>query len=757
MNYDTYFNAFEHYFWQWEDGGEVITIPGGKTIAYKEYIKEVVELLAPQGLPPFGSLLLAVVATNRDGVDSIGAIYSMLKSDKEPVKSILSDAVNFLKMLSEVPQAYKEGKKRIQLLQVLFRDCHNGYSIKKSQKLCKELDADRSYIDLPINCDSVPEALFKKDFRTISLLNNKFSSVKVLIERIAGLPELPDEPELPETDDIPGSGEMDFIDELVDNSRTFYVGSLIKRIWTGLNVPVHAAMPSTQALGGVSDLTNKGDFDKLLISEFANDDIVFLSRLANNEALYLHREVPPSQNNLKRIILIDVSLKNWGTPKTIAYAVMLAIAKHPKTDIECIAYAVGDTYTQIKIDTVDDIINALQILKGCLHSADGMTAFLDEYHDTANNEIFVITEASVTKQLEMLKMMHEYTSVNYWIFTDATGNIDVYKKQQNSKKHIQHIQLPLEELWEKPKKNGSAPKKKAVGDYPILWRTPMKYKTVLPAADGEVFMITHGNSIFKLYDKTASTYDKGWDLINDALPEGNIFEIGAVGNGQHVLLIYDQANKKISLVDLEIREEIKFDFPDWQSFGYPHFVFHEGAFYHRNSRGCWRIGIDGEIEKNAQNVILSVFNKRRDELNAVATKYHYTQQTLKNITRLFINETGNLVFNVHELHIKGSHLMMYKTGFERCEIEAEKSDNIFSFPDGSVAEMVKHGLVILKSSNPGIPHIFIPSVLNTPLGVVADEIFSGWEYYNKSLKSIHINDFYRKYINEFITHIKTSA
>jgi hypothetical protein len=45
------------------------------------------------------------------------------------------------------------------------------------------------------------------------------------------------------------------------------------------------------------DLTNKGDFDKLLLSEFAQDDDVFMSRMPNNEAL-IFNEVPPRSRSV---------------------------------------------------------------------------------------------------------------------------------------------------------------------------------------------------------------------------------------------------------------------------------------------------------------------------------------------------------------------------------------------------------------------------------------------------------------------------
>src|SRR5690606_25553091 len=103
---------------------------------------------------------------------------------------------------------------------------------------------------------------------------------------IPDLPELQLEPEDPITE---RGAPRDFISELEAEPDTFHVAALIRRIWSGLAIPFHSSHPSIQPLGGVSDISNRGALDKLLISEYANDDLLFLSRLANGEALYINR------------------------------------------------------------------------------------------------------------------------------------------------------------------------------------------------------------------------------------------------------------------------------------------------------------------------------------------------------------------------------------------------------------------------------------------------------------------------------------
>jgi len=43
MDFYTYFKSYEDYFWQWEDSTEVIAIPEGSTIAYKQLVIDILD------------------------------------------------------------------------------------------------------------------------------------------------------------------------------------------------------------------------------------------------------------------------------------------------------------------------------------------------------------------------------------------------------------------------------------------------------------------------------------------------------------------------------------------------------------------------------------------------------------------------------------------------------------------------------------------------------------------------------------------
>lgn len=739
MNTSEYFQSYKDYFWQWEDEGDVVSIPGEKTIAYRDFIHSIFEKLAPQGIPPFGTLLLAVIATNPDSRSSLEKIFQIVsKALGSTDDVVLADAIRFLNVLSKVPEVYKTGDKRLLLFQTIFENCHRMISAKNSRKIVNGY----RYYKQQENQLTAPEDFsinnFNGDFRPLSLLKSKFEDEHDIIEKMALLPDFKMELQLQEKDKEE-KDNADFTTQLIDNSKTFHVGALIKRIWTGLNIPVHSALPSSQPLGGISDLSNKGNFDQLLLSEFANDDLIFLSRLANNEALYFQREIPPVKNSLHRIILVDISLKNWGTPKSIAFALTLAIANHPKTDIECTVFAVGDSYYPISIANIDGVIEGLQLLEGSLHAAGGLTAFFKDLKPDPNREILFITVASTLAQTIMLKTLSDHhTDISYCIYTSNHGDIDVYKQQRNGKKHVQHIQLPLNELWAKELKTIGRIKddKNTPASYPILFRNSMNSKCLLSTADGEIFHITGEKTLLRFYNISGRTYEKGWDIVYENLPYVNgEFEILQNGQAEYVLLMFTHQTREIALLNISTGDQILVSFKEWRSTALNCFVAHGEKFYHVNINGCWSIDLEGRVTAETSPGH-SLLIQRTEDLKKLRQKYSTGQSVLKNVNEVTISASGNLLFNHHQLLLNpGGHIKLDPAGhLIQQTLSTKDQDGEFVFFDGSRVRINRSGMIILISSNEYIPTIYIPSALDASLGVATRTHYAGHKFYYKDIQ-----------------------
>ena len=126
-----YLQQHTQYFWQWEENGTVLSIPNGSTIAYKDFIFTLFQSFNESGLPPFGTLLLAVIATNNYGKADINKVFEIANA-LPYVKNhdILIKAKKVLETISELPENYKTRENRIQLLYNLLANAHNKLSIQ---------------------------------------------------------------------------------------------------------------------------------------------------------------------------------------------------------------------------------------------------------------------------------------------------------------------------------------------------------------------------------------------------------------------------------------------------------------------------------------------------------------------------------------------------------------------------------------------------------------------------------------------------
>ncbi|NHN25746.1 hypothetical protein FIA58_008675 [Flavobacterium jejuense] len=574
MDFKKYFQQYHDYFWytmtykdDFEDDVVVFDQSNnGSTIAYKNYVTEVLELLSDDCIPPFGSLLLAIVATNPNSEALLVTLHHYAKS-KERASSFpnanlyrTGAAFDFLKILASLPEEYKAGDNRILLFKTIFEKCHNRVGSEIAKKIINDFKEVGTDYAERINVIPFNEANFIKDFRTIALLKQKFPNKESLLKALTALPEpekieevLAEEVSQP----LESNKTIDFVEELIQEQKTFQVGSLLQRIWSGLNIPFHHNVPSQQPIGGVSDLTNKGDFDKLLLSEFANDDLVFMSRLANNEALYIQREIPPQDNKKVRVLLLDVSLKNWGNPKIVTFATALAIAKHPKTDIECVVYAFGKEYTPVKIDTVNQVITSLQELSGGLDGGEGLQQYFEkEYGSLEEVELFVFTQEENFESIPFTKVINEhFDKINFIITTTASGVIDTYKIKNKVRKHIKKIQLPLDELWSnppKPRTRAKAMRSNSQSEIPILYPVERNYSSIFHYES--VFYMFINSNLFVFQDQPLT---KGFEKITSSIPftKGQ-FTIFKNKMGALILVNWIAEEKRLSFYDLEQKTTI---------------------------------------------------------------------------------------------------------------------------------------------------------------------------------------------------------
>ncbi|MEI7486856.1 MAG: hypothetical protein WCJ72_05510, partial [Chryseobacterium sp.] len=465
MDLKQYFQSYENYFWEWATDEDVpdasgytqynlITFQNIGSVAYRPYIIEVLKEIQLQGFPPFGSLLLALYATQEGYID-LKSLFSKIKNHPYTTQKYIGDfipkAFEFLENLHSLDKIYKKGQNRIILFQTIFKIGHNSISVGNADQILKR------YFKRPhkiLDCAEKKELTvgdFSNDIRTLALLQSKFPTSESIIDAMKGIVDIPQLDEEVIQEKITIENNKDFIQELIEDPKTFQVGSLIKRIWSGLKIPMRHLSPGEQPIGGISDMTNKGELSRMLLSEFANDDEVFMNRVANNEALYIQREIPPEENIFERIILIDTSLKNWGTPKVLAFASAIAVIKHPKAHSECKVFALGQTNVAISLDKVEEVVDNLNQVSPVLEVSSALDRFFQEEHKEKDLEVFFITHQENLMNENIQRRIHENRDrLKFLVTTSSDGELNFYKHHKGARKHVQKIVLPLKELWANP-------------------------------------------------------------------------------------------------------------------------------------------------------------------------------------------------------------------------------------------------------------------------------------------------------------------
>ncbi|MET3538847.1 hypothetical protein [Chryseobacterium limigenitum] len=792
MDLKQYFQSYENYFWEWTTDQDVpdntgynennlISIPNIGTIAYRAYIIEVLKEFQLIGLPALNPLLLALYATNEGYLDLKGIKIEMRKNPLTMQKYVgdwIKPAFQFLETLKSLPNNYKKGRNRILLLQTIFSNEFDAVSVKQSEYILNEYLRNPQKIANSAQKIALTVGTFSSDLRILASLNRKFPAAAIIIEAMKGfndIPELEDEVIQEETTI---ENNKDFIQELIEDPKTFQVGSLIKRIWSGLKIPMRHLSPGEQPIGGISDMTNKGELSRMLLSEFANEDEVFMNRVANNEALYIQREIPPEENIFERIILIDTSLKNWGTPKVLAFASAIAVIKHPKAHSECKVFALGQTNVAISLDKVEEVVDNLNQVSPVLEVSSALDRFFQEEHKEKDLEVFFITHQENLMNENIQRTIHENRDrLKFLVTTSADGELNFYKHHKGARKHVQKIVLPLKELWANPpqrrkNRDNDASSSGKITDlplnYPILFPTPT-HKIAQFLYEGEFFILSNKKQLLKTYLSDNyynrdyydyyKTYHGSEVLIeNISLKPRGQFALAKNKQQQFILCQYQPDKKLISKLNVNTKEYSDLNVTGQNIPADSRLIYFGRSFYlfHADVPSIFKINIDGNISIESVKNDAEIQKNDTKALAEISRLNYNGIKILSNFSKIGINTKGNLVVSGNELNKNYENSINFiKNKFE-IKIFAEQNKNKFTFPDGSEIITDSRGMLTFKSSNGNIPTFYIPSTEQGFLSLSTNVEFGGSEYYlpeNTLLKVKKMEDMYSEYLEKFINQI----
>lgn len=792
MDVKDYFQSYENYFWEWttdedvsDDTGynenNLISIPEIGAVVYRPYLIEILKELQLTGLPILSPLLLALYATNEGYLDIKGIKTNLRKhplAEHEYVKHLIRPAFQFLETLKSLHNNYKKGKNRVLLLQTIFKYSSDNISEKQSEYILNGYLRNSRKIGDSAQKIEITVSKLSKDLGILVALNETFPAAAIIVQVMKGNMKIADLDDEVVQEETSVETDKDFIQQLIEEPKTFQVGSLIKRIWSGLKIPMRHLSPGEQPIGGISDMTNKGELHRMLLSEFANEDEVFMNRVANNEALYIQREIPPEENIFERIILIDTSLKNWGTPKVLAFASAIAVIKHPKAHSECKVFALGQNNIPISLDKVDEVVENLNQVSSVLEVSHALEKFFDEEHTEKDLEVFFITHQENVVNQNLHKVIHENRDrLKFLVTTSSDGELNFYKHHKGTRKHIQKIVLPLQELWANPpqrrqrRENNTSNNGKRADvplNYPILFPAPVnKIATFL--YEGEFYILSNKKQLLRTYlsdnyyNKNYYDYYKihhGCEVLIEDIsvkPKGQ-FVLARNKQQEFILCQYQPDKKLISKLNLNTKEYSELNLTG-KNIPYDHrLIYFNKHFYlyNEDSEMISQINLEGNISlEPIMNEKLITKNQTKAEAE-IKKLFNSGIKILNNFSNIGINTKKNLVISNSELNkLYDGSVTLYRNK-HHLRVCAEQNKNRFTFSDGSEIITDTRGMLTFKSSNKNIPEFYIPSTDHGFLALATNTEFGGSEYYlpqSTLLKVKKMEEMYEECLERFIEQI----
>ncbi len=299
--------------WSWDAACEVVVWSDGSTLLFREELVQILDRLLPNRVPASGVLFLLLAAAK-------GKIIPPPETDAETKAHL-----QILGRLAAFPPALLSGiAAKAQLIEYYTE----GLAATPREEALEIVRILRGGLPvLPLFPDITGEPGLATHLAQLGPLLRRKSMEELRHRLETGLDAAPEPAALEPTAKLVAA----LLQELAQESEFAGLVRLVHDLMAAISLPRLSATPDVTALGGLSDISNRGPLHRLLASELAHDHDVLTLRLAMNEALYLRNEPPAATPLSELIVLVDSGIRLWGAPRVFATAAALALlARVPK-------------------------------------------------------------------------------------------------------------------------------------------------------------------------------------------------------------------------------------------------------------------------------------------------------------------------------------------------------------------------------------------------------------------------------------------
>ena len=559
-------------YWRWDDQGAVVVWSNGSTIAFREELAKVLKRLAPKGLPAIDAVLLLIAATRAYWeTDSVKLRQYLSRSSLLPLPGVTIDPTtrlfSGLDLIHKLPERLtRSPDAKGDIAAIVFETAPRWVSAEVAHVVCDVLDKKLNYA-----MSGLTRSGGARNQTTNSLLHDceplkrgleGLTAEAIDLWRRTGLlsepkPALVDSP-------VDHLSTQSLLLQLANDDEYAGLSRLARNLAAVVQLPRTITDTDELPMGGVSDITNRGTLDRLLLSELAHDDLMLATRLALNEALYLRRESPPAFPPKQRHILIDCGLRMWGIPRVFSTAVALSLAATTEQGAALCAYrASGSDIVPVDLNSREGLVAHLESLEPEVHPGRSLDEFFQHVRqsDLAGDVVLVTTD-SVLADLEFQQKLNESDAPPIYLATvDREGHFQLWSRGPRGRKCHANLQFDLDVLFEDPKRRSKTLIDSTIDpNLPAILRIkPFPLRLPYGGGDGfinevfwsvplqQAFDVDPGSGLDRV--KTIADQSSSGRPISKRLERGVLFL-----TRDHTLLLFDETHRGA----LQIGEKLPF-------------------------------------------------------------------------------------------------------------------------------------------------------------------------------------------------------
>ena len=509
-------------FWSWTDDGGAVQWFGGGTIVFTAELLAILRhqhASGARGLPPLGAIILLVAATRENWAHATTDVNKL----KRNWIRILDDA-----NATEVSQ-YKTVLNGLDKIHALDGDVR--LSLEAKQWIA-EFVFSRS-IRTPVGTSTEVLRIlggFEETFwnyrhlfadraeeslrESIYVLHDYLEGVtaeKLRLLRETGIEELPVVPEKQELEFPEHDSIKSLVSDLHSDKDMFGIARATQHLMSVMSLPRPMLRDDQMEQGGFSDIANRGSLDRLLLSELAYDDLTLAVRVAVNEAMYLRREIPPSESQRRRVFLLDSGLRMWGVPRFLGMSVALALAGQLQSEADqgfqpFTTYAAsGQDLQEIDLSQRKGIAAHLKTLRPELDSSGSLSALEESLEDFEESpEVVVITSPEALRDVgfrDRIAAMGRQNAGSYFVVTVARdGDTRLNEITRSGCKLLQQLKFDLDRVFSNPPISKAKPKSElpaifGLKQFPLLLPYQYEYKRIWPLGSKMMLAISNDSRL----------------------------------------------------------------------------------------------------------------------------------------------------------------------------------------------------------------------------------------------------------------------